>query len=113
MIEVHSDLGAGSEIRGTEVFEILGNFVSVTNSPLRTSQQVYVSFTPDENTGLAIYNPDPDNSLDLSLILVDRKGEEQTRRQITVGTGKQVVQFVDQGELFKDFFTGRVYSGFS
>jgi hypothetical protein len=104
VIEVHSDLGIGSKIRGTEVFEILGNFVSVTNSPLRTSQQVYVSFTSDENTGLAIYNPDPDNSLDLNLILVDRNGEEQTRRQITIGGGKQVVQFVDHEELFKDFF---------
>ena len=57
VIEVISDLGPQSKLEGTEVFEVLGNFVSVNNAPALTRQQTYVSVTADENTGTALYNP--------------------------------------------------------
>ncbi len=104
VIEVNSDLQADSKIVGSEVFEILGNFVSVTNSPPRSSQQAYVSVTAEENTGVALYNPDSEDALTLTLILVDSEGNERAQKQVMLDPAQQLVQFVDQSELFSDFF---------
>ena len=57
VIEVISERGFASAIEGTEIFNILGTSVSVNNSPPRSTQQVYISVTDEENTGVAIYNP--------------------------------------------------------
>ena len=54
VIEMVSDLGFRSRIEGTEVFEVLGSFVSVNNAPPRTRQQAYVSVTAEESTGIAL-----------------------------------------------------------
>jgi hypothetical protein len=104
VVEVNSDLATNSRITGSEVFEILGNFVSVTNSPPRQSQQAYVSVTADENTGVALYNPDSENALTLTMILVDSDGTEQAQKEVMLAPGEQLVQFVDQEELFAEFF---------
>ena len=103
VIEVNSDLEADSKLVGSEVFEILGNFVSVTNSPPRSSQQAYVSVTAEENTGVALYNPDSENAVTLTLILIDSEGNEQARKMVMLDPAQQLVQFVDQSELFSDF----------
>ena len=107
VIEVNSDLEADSRIVGSEVFEILGNFVSVTNSPPRSSQQAYVSVTAEENTGVALYNPDSQNAVVLTLILVDSEGNERAQKQVMLDPAQQLVQFVDQSELFADFFAAQ------
>ena len=101
VIEVVSDLGSQSKLEGTEVFEVLGNFVSVNNAPPETRQQTYVSVTTDENTGVALHNPHKTESITVDVVLVD--GEEQARRQLTLGPLEQLVGFVDEEELFADF----------
>ena len=101
VIEVVSDLGSESKLEGTEVFEVLGNFVSVNNAPPETRQQTYVNVTTDENTGVALHNPHKTESITVDLVLVD--GEEQARRQLTLGPLEQLVGFVDEEELFADF----------
>lgn len=101
VVEVVSDLGPESKLEGTEVFEVLGNFVSVNNAPPLTRQQTYVSVTADENTGIALHNPHR-TFVTVDLILVS--GEEQARKQVTVGPSRQLVAFLDGEEFFRDFF---------
>ena len=101
VIEVVSDLGPQSKLEGTEVFEVLGNFVSVNNAPPLTRQQTYVSVTADENTGIALHNPHRTFAT-VDLILVS--GEEQARKQVIVGPSRQLVAFLDEEEFFRDFF---------
>ena len=104
IIEVISDRGEGSKIEGTEIFEILGNSVSVNSTPSRASHQLYISRTSEENTGMAAYNPDKDNSVTLDLFLLDNQGVEKARKLLELEGGQQRASFVDEEELFRDFF---------
>ena len=101
IVEVVSDLGVRSRIEGTEVFEVLGSFVSVNNAPPRTRQQAYVSVTADENTGVALYNPNRTEAVTVDLVLVD--GNEQARKRASLGPLEQLVAFVDEEALFGEF----------
>ena len=101
VIEVVSDLGPRSRIEGTEVFQVLGSFVSVDKASPRTRQQTYVSVTDDENTGVALYNPHRSESITVDLVLVD--GEERARQQVTLGALEQLVAFIDDETLFAEF----------
>ena len=93
-----------SDLEGTEVFSILGGFVSVPSSSLESSIQIYVSRNPGENTGLAIYNPDEDETTTLNLILLDDNGSQRATKQIMVLPKQHTALFVDQDPLFTDFF---------
>ncbi|MDA2928496.1 hypothetical protein MYX84_00885 [Acidobacteria bacterium AH-259-O06] len=103
-IQVISDRGENSKIEGTEVFEILGSSVSVDNSSPLVSQQVYVSVSEEENTGIAMFNPSENQSVVLDLLLVDSKGFVRARNEISLSPMQQMARFVNQEELFKDFF---------
>ena len=101
VIEVVSDLGPQSRVHGTEIFEFRGSFVSVDNAPPRIRQQAYVSVTAEENTGVALHNPHNTASVTVDLILVS--GEEQARKQLTLGPLEQLVALIDEEALFRDF----------
>ncbi|MFQ5738262.1 MAG: hypothetical protein ACE5JX_04575 [Acidobacteriota bacterium] len=102
-IEVISDLGAGSELEGTEVFDLLGNFVSVPSAVPAAVQQVFVSFNAEENTGFAAYNPDPQNPVNLDISLVDESGNERAVGELSVASRERISVFVDEAVLFSDF----------
>lgn len=104
VVEVFVDSGEASTFSGTEIFSLLGNFVSVNNSPARKSQQIFVSVNSEESTGFAAYNPDSQMTITLQLILLNDKGQEVARKNITLNPMQQLARFVEEAELFKDFF---------
>ena len=104
-IEVIPHQGKRSRIEGTEIFEILGNFVSVENAIPQNTQQVYISVNSDENTGIAAYNPDEGHTATLQLRLLDSQGMPRgIPRQLELAPKQQVSRFVDEEDLFGDFF---------
>jgi hypothetical protein len=92
------------DLEGTEVFTVLGHFVSVPSSRPQSSQQIYVSRNAGEGTGLAIYNPDDEDTTTLELILLDHRGELKATKQISVLPRQHMALFVDQDPLFTDYF---------
>lgn len=101
--EVLIDSGDGSDLEGTLIFSVLGNFVSVDAAPLRSAQQTFVSINSTENTGVAILNSDTETASMLELTLV-RNGQAQATAQLEVPQGRQIVGFVDEDSFFKAFF---------
>ncbi len=104
-IEVISDRGQDSRLEGTEVFELLGNFVSVASAAPVTAQQAFVSFGPEENTGVALFNPDPAESAELEFVLFDDLGQERARADLTLPARRQQAVFVNDALLFETFFS--------
>lgn len=107
--EVHlseGNLPAGmsdSTFEATEIFDLLGNFVSVDGASLADRFQSYVSFTEKENSGVGIYNPGRD-VLPLQLILLDQQGEEEVSRTLFLDPGRQLLSFIDEPSLFANYF---------
>lgn len=93
-----------SDLEGTEVFSLLGNFVSVDSSKPQSSQQIYVSRNASEGTGLAIYNPGDEEAAVLDLVLLDDRGELKATKQISVLPRQHMALFVDEDTLFREFF---------
>ena len=106
VVEVISDLGELSKLEGTEVFQLFGAFVSVPSSPSRNANQAYVSVTSEENTGIALFNPDQLSDVVVDLILLDEGGTERARQEVTIRPLQQLVRFLDEPALFADFFAG-------
>lgn len=104
-IDVFCGRGAASAVEGTEVFEVLDHFVSVQSAPARSTNQVYVSVSAEENTGVALYNPDKENSVSVNAVLVDSSGIEQAARLLEIEPGRQQLSFVDEADLFSDYFS--------
>ncbi len=90
-------------LEGTGVFDILGNFVSVPTCPARPAHQLYASVTAQENTGIAIYNPDTSETT-LSIRLLNQFGQEEALGQLTIAGRGQVAIFLDDSRLFQQFF---------
>lgn len=105
-VEVVSERGSQSQLEGTEVFESLGAFVSVSSSELVDTQQVFVSVNSKESTGLAIYNPNPE-AVTLKLVLADGSGIIQATIDLNLDAKQQMARFVNEAELFKDYFDAR------
>jgi hypothetical protein len=109
---VVTETGDGSQMVATEVFSILGSFVSINSSPERDRHQVFVSFDPEaqrgEDTGIAAYNPDPATAAHVQATLLDHLGQVvAVRDDIVIGPGEQLIGFVAQEAFFADFFAGR------
>jgi formylglycine-generating enzyme required for sulfatase activity len=104
VIEVYSDWDVQSLLEGTEIFDLLGSYVSVPSSPLRTRNQVYVSVTSEENSGVAISNPASQGSVSLVLRLVDKLGVLKASKTISVNPNSQFIGFVNETQLFGSFF---------
>lgn len=103
-MEVVSDRGTDSQLKGTEIFELLGYSVSVANAPQYDYHRVYVSVTADENTGVGLYNPDLLNPIIMDLVLMDDEGDELAQADMTMDPGQQLARFVDEAELFQAYF---------
>jgi len=100
--EVVSLTGSDSDLEGTEIFSVDGNFVSVTGTKPRTSQQVYVTFNAEERAGVAIYNPSNDTTT-LNMVLLDSEGTFQASKQLVLQPGEQKARFIDEEEFFKEY----------
>ena len=103
VIEVVSDRG-NSGIEGTEVFKLLGTFVSVTNSPPTEVQQTFASVDADERSGVAVYNPDKTRSVTVTARLREADGVERASKDVVLGPGQKTAVFVNETALFKTFF---------
>ncbi len=85
-MKVSSDRGADSRVRGTEVFDLFGKFVSVAAAPVRNAHQVYVSLTASEKTGMAVFNHGSE-PVTLRLTLVDSQGVQQASGILALSPG--------------------------
>ena len=105
VVEVAVESGDASELEGTLIFQLLGSFVSIDATPIRSKHQVYVSFDSQENTGVAGYNPDDDTSSTIEMILLDQEGVQVTAPvQQTIDPMKQLIGFVNQPGFFPGYF---------
>ncbi|MFB3902989.1 MAG: hypothetical protein ACE15E_06010 [Acidobacteriota bacterium] len=93
-----------SRLEASEVFDVLGNFVSLDPSPNRTVHQVYVSFTPTECTGIAAYNPSSE-AIKIDAFLLSSGGEERADTVIHMAANQQFAVFIDGSKLFATYFS--------
>jgi YVTN family beta-propeller protein len=102
-LTVTSNQGGNSRVQGTEVFDLLGRYVSVASAPVRNTHQVYVSVNSSERTGMAAYNPGA-TPVTLTMTLVNDQGVSKATQQLTLLPGQQLARFVDEAELFQTYF---------
>lgn len=105
-LEVLSELGAAADLDGTAILKAVGSFVSVPDSTPGPQHRVFVSVSSEENTGIALYNPDAENPIRLDLLLLSEFGEEKASRQVALGPRQQLLSFVTEEAFFKEFFDG-------
>ena len=104
VVEVFVD-GETDSVEGTEIFSVLGNFVSVPSSRPDPAPRVYISVNLEESSGIAAYNPDGSNAVLVDMTLLDATGAEMAMGQLTLQPNEQLARFVDEPEgLFPDFF---------
>ena len=104
VVEVFVD-GETDSVEGTEIFSVLGNFVSVPSSRPDPAPRAYISVNLEESSGIAAYNPDGSNAVLVDMTLLDATGAEMAMGQLTLQPNEQLTRFVDEpGELFPDFF---------
>lgn len=106
-VEVRPDANAAGHLEGTEVFEVLGHFVSVPAAKVERTQQLFASWDVWENTGLALYNPAAGESAEVEIRLADETGTVVATRHLRIEPQRQVLGFVDDNVFFGDFFAGR------
>ena len=104
VVEVYIDDADSSAVEGTEVFSLLGNFVSVPNSKPGKSSQIYISRNSEENSGIAIYNPDEEESVTVEGFLLDHGWHQKADVQFIIPPQNQLVAFVDEQQFFQDYF---------
>lgn len=107
VVEVISDLGPDSRLEGSEVFQLLGRYVSIPASAAGRTHQLYVSVNASENTGIAVYNPSPDRTATLQLTLVSNR-QIVAETTLELAPGRQLVGFVNEAQFFKAYFDGLV-----
>ncbi len=110
VVEVLSDLGEASRLEGSEVFQLLGHYVSVPGAVARRTHQLYVSVDASENTGVALFNPSDSRNATLRLTLV-RSGVVVAESWLTLPPGAQQVGFVNEEAFFADYL-GNLEEGF-
>jgi len=103
-IEVIAQTGVSSALRGTALFDILGNFVSVDSARPGTCHQVYVSVSSQENTGVAWFNPSAVAQSRLRVSLYDKGGAQRATAEVTLNPKQHSARFADDATLFKTFF---------
>ncbi len=102
-IEVSPAEGANPPLEGIAFFTVLGNHVSVEDSPPRSSHQVYVSYNGGENTGAALYNPE-DVPATVTATLLDPGGVSRATSQLVIQPKRQISRFVNEAEFFQSYF---------
>ncbi|GAB4220256.1 MAG: hypothetical protein Kow001_01360 [Acidobacteriota bacterium] len=95
-------------VSGVLVYEILGHLVSVASQPPVASARLYVSVNDEESTGIALFNPDAQNSVRVRARLLDDVGVLQSQRDLDLlGPRNQRSCFVTEACLFQEFFRNR------
>lgn len=102
-IEEWYPLSTASPFRASLIYDILGSRVSVPPSPVARSHHVYVSVTEAENTGIALYNPDPAATVTARLTLLDFIGINRASKEVTLGPRRQLVRLINEPEFFEEF----------
>lgn len=105
VVEVIVESGDPSNLIGTEVLNLMGNFVSVPDAKPLPSVQAYVSREDEERAGIAIYNPSDSADSRVEFILLNKDGQEVARLEKVFLPRGRVSQFVDEKEFFESFFT--------
>jgi hypothetical protein len=103
-VEVLVDEGSGSDLVGTEVFEVLGHSVSVQSAEVRKTHQSYVSINEKERAAVALYNPNLEESVQMNIVLLDSEGGEKDSTQLLLEAREQIAVYVDEEELFQKYF---------
>jgi len=105
-LEVRSDV-VDSEIRGTEIFDLLGYSASVQEAPLSKIHVAFVSWSTTENTALAMYNPSLTTAVQVRAELYSKAGTSATGPQIVdLAARHQTSIFVDDPTLFQSHLGG-------
>ncbi|UCF38883.1 MAG: cellulase family glycosylhydrolase, partial [Acidobacteriota bacterium] len=99
---VVTESSRADELAGTLVYELLGHFVSVSQSPVLRLLRLYVSVNEVENTGIALFNPDSTGSAKIGVKLVDEQGEEVAQRILVLPPMQHLSAFVDEEAFFKE-----------
>lgn len=106
-LEIRSDLIGDSQVRGTEIFELLGHSASVQEAPLSKTHSAFVSRSTSENTGVAMYNPSLAIGSLVEARLVDKNGTLVAGPvTVVLAARHQMAIFVDNASLFQSYFAG-------
>ncbi len=105
-LTVDSDLGAQSQLRGTVVYELLGQRVSIPAAELVTEAEVFLSKSASENTSLVLYNPNSD-PLELEFVMYTSQGRPFWRLYVTLEPDRHLARFMDEDPLFSAYFRRR------
>jgi len=89
-------------LEGIEVFDVLGNYVTVGNCPARATHQIFASHNADENTGMAIYNVES-SPVTVWLRLLNAGGQQVSVRSVELEPKHQTALFLDASKLFGDY----------
>ena len=101
-LTVESELAEDSLLRGSVVYELLGHRVSVPAAKLTDEATVFVSKSPEENTGIALFNPNPDAPVELELVLHNPDGSPVAQIDLTLEPGQHMARYMDETPLFQD-----------
>ena len=106
-LEVRSDAIADLDIKGTEIFDLLGFSVSVQNAPLAKAHEAFVSRTATENTGVAMYNPSSTTAVQLKARLY--KGGAPVGSEVTLNLAarQQTAIFVTDASMFPAYLASQ------
>lgn len=102
--EVHIDSGSADHLDASEVFAVLGSFVSVTGARPEKQWQAYVSRDDSENSGIAVQNPDRSSVAVIKMVLLDSSGMEVATDELTLQAGQRVAQFLGEPLFFPEYF---------
>lgn len=106
-LTVESELGEESQLRGSAVYELLGHRVSVPAAKPTGEATVFVSKSPDENTGVALFNPSPEDPVELELVLHTQDGNPVTQIDLTLEPGQHLARYLDEAPLFQEVLARR------
>lgn len=106
-LTVESELGEDSQLRGSVVYELLGHRVSVPAAKLTEEATVFVSKSPEENTGIALFNPNPEDPVELEIVLHEPDGTSVTLIDLKLEPGQHLARYLDESPLFQDILGSR------
>lgn len=101
-LTVESELGEESQLRGSAVYELLGHRVSVPAAKPTGEATVFVSKSSEENTGVALFNPSPEDPVELELVLHTEDGSPVTQIELTLEPGQHLARYLDEAPLFEE-----------
>jgi glutaminyl-peptide cyclotransferase len=104
VIEIRVETGESSDLKSNLIFDLMGHSISVIGRSPARMHRIYVSVSPAERTGIAIYNNSSREDALLDLILVDSAGNPSASRELRLGPQEQLSRFIDEDDLFGGFF---------